>query len=68
MIATIDRNKQEALKKELKSQFPALGDKQLNAESLQGLIAEVSMLTHQDEAKVAAEIERKLEYIKSKSI
>ncbi|HLT75264.1 MAG TPA: hypothetical protein VKZ68_09260 [Ohtaekwangia sp.] len=68
MVTTIDRNKQEALKKELKAQYPALGDKSLNSESLQNLIAEVSMLTHQDEAKVADEIKRKLEYIRSKSI
>ena len=68
MIATLDRNKQEALKKELKAQYPALGDKQLGTESIQSLVAEVSMITHQDEAKIAEEIERKLEYIQSKSI
>ncbi len=68
MIATLDRNKQEALKKELKAQYPVLGDKHLGTESIQSLVVEVSMITHQDEAKIAEEIERKLEYIQSKSI
>ncbi len=68
MISTVDRNKQEVLKAELMAQYPALGGKTLNTESIQNLISEVSMITHQDEAVIAQEIEKKLEYISSKSI
>lgn len=64
----IDNSKHHLLREELKSEYPSLRDKELNSESLESIIASLSLITHQDESTIEKIIEKKLEYISSKSI
>jgi len=70
MVRDLNINKIDALKHELKQEFPILSDSDLDSinNSFAELINSISVKTHKNKGEVEKIVEGKLEFINSKDV